>query len=220
MKLGPDAWCFFAEGKVDQLELGWYLYVYDKCLYVYYMIAGKHDWSFLYSWFVVTLWMQMICACLNAKTFVCYEQLYCCRIIGLILGGPWCNICKLAKHRSQPFFRPVQKNITMVFTGAIEDTIDLINSIQILQSFISFLGKNQAFGAFTMWGVLVIVDNICIHLYIYIYILYDTFICCSRDWFNRTFHWLKYVNHPVSPPSMFSEQPSWWSWKYVCMPLL
>ena len=58
----------------------------------------------------------------------------------------------------------------MVFTGAIEDTIDLINSIQILQSFISFLGKNQAFGAFTMWGVLVIVDNICIHLYINIYI--------------------------------------------------
>lgn len=29
---------------------------------------------------------------------------------------------------------------------------------------------HQAFGAFTMWGVLVIVDNICLHLYINIYI--------------------------------------------------
>lgn len=177
MKLGPDAWCFIAEGKVDQLELGWYLYVYDKCLYVYYMIAGKHDWSFLYSWFVVTLWMQMICACLNAKTFVCYEQLYCCRIIGLILGGPWCNICKLAKHRSQPFFRPVPKKTS---PWCLREPLrtPLIWSIpsKSYNHSLSSLGKNQAFGAFTMWGVLVIVDNICLHLYInmyiYTYILY------------------------------------------------
>ena len=182
--------------------------------------------DYFYSWFVVTLWMQLICDVFYAKTFVCHEQLYCCRIIGLILGGPWCNICKVAKHRSQPFFPSCskKKHHHGVYGSHWKNTIDLINSIQILQPFISFLGKNQAFGAFTMWGVLVIVDNICLHLYInifiYIYIIYYTFICCSRDWFNRTFHWLKYVNHPVSSPSMFSEQPSWWSWKYVCMPLL
>ena len=115
MELGPDARCFFAEGKVDQLELGWYLYIY---LYIYmYMInVCKYITDCRQAWLIIfTVDLLLLCECkwfadvFYAKTFVCHEQLYCCRIIGLILGGPWCNICKVDKHRSQSFFRPVQQ---------------------------------------------------------------------------------------------------------------
>lgn len=126
MKLGPDD----LTHDVFLLKEKWTswnwvdIYIYICIWYMYaciLRIVGKHDWLFLQlicCYFVNANDLRMF---FYAKTCVCYEQLYCCRIIGLILGGPWCNI------------------------WATEDTIDLINSIQILQPFIILFGKEPSF---------------------------------------------------------------------------
>ena len=174
MKLGPDAWCLFAEGKVDQLELGWYLYIYMYMIYVCMFITDCRQ-----AWLIIfTVDLLLLCECNWFAMFFMLRRLFAMNSCTAVESLDWslevhdATYAKLLSIGPNLFFRPVQKKKHHhgVYGSHWKNTIDLINSIQILQPFISFLGKNQAFGAFTMWGVLVIVDNICLHLYINIFI--------------------------------------------------
>ena len=118
---------FYAEGKVDQLELGWYLYVY---IYMYMIYVCMFITDCRQAWLIIfTVDLLLLCECNWFAMFFMLRRLFAMNSCTAVESLDWslevhdATYAKLLSIGPNLFFPSCsKKSITMVFMGATEKT--------------------------------------------------------------------------------------------------